>query len=259
MNNLNNMNTSERVLAALKDAREKLEAVELEKLEQVAIIGMAGRFPGACNIDEFWNNIKNGVECIEFLSDEELLAAGVTSEELENPNYVRAYASFPGIDEFDAAFFGYSPREAEILDPQHRVFLECAWSALENAGYDSQQYVGEIAVYGGAALNSYLVNFYSNSQYRNHTDPVQVVISNVMGLMPTRVSYKLNLTGASCGIQTGCSTSLVSVHLACQSLLNRECDMALAGGVSLGLAEKKVIYIKRMVYFLLMVTVVLLM
>ncbi|NJR16416.1 MAG: SDR family NAD(P)-dependent oxidoreductase [Calothrix sp. CSU_2_0] len=239
MNNLNNMNTSERVLAALKDAREKLEAVELEKLEQVAIIGMAGRFPGACNIDEFWNNIKNGVECIEFLSDEELLAAGVTSEELENPNYVRAYASFPGIDEFDAAFFGYSPREAEILDPQHRVFLECAWSALENAGYDSQQYVGEIAVYGGAALNSYLVNFYSNSQYRNHTDPVQVVISNVMGLMPTRVSYKLNLTGASCGIQTGCSTSLVSVHLACQSLLNRECDMALAGGVSLGLAEKK--------------------
>jgi acyl transferase domain-containing protein/acyl carrier protein len=237
--NINNLNSSERVLAALKDARAKLEAVALEKQEQVAIIGMAGRFPGARNVDEFWDNIKNGIQSIEFLTDEELLAAGVKPEDLENPNYVRAYASFPGIDEFDAAFFGYSPREAEILDPQHRVFLECAWSALENSGYDSEQYPGEIAVYGGAALNSYLVNLYSNSQYCSHADPVQVVISNVMGLMPTRVSYKLNLTGASCGVQTGCSTSLVSVHLACQSLLNRECDMALAGGVSLGVSEKK--------------------
>ncbi|MEH1848178.1 MAG: beta-ketoacyl synthase N-terminal-like domain-containing protein [Nostoc sp.] len=237
IDNINNSISSQRILAALKDARTKLEAVELEKQEQIAIIGIAGRFPGARSVDEFWHNIKNGIQSIELLTDEELLAAGVKPEELQNPNYVRRYASFPGIDEFDAGFFGYSPREAEILDPQHRLFLECAWEALENAGYDSEQYSGAIAVYAGAALNSYLVNLYSNPNY-NTIDPVQVVVSNVMGLMPTRVSYKLNLTGPSCGVQTGCSTSLVSVHLACQSLLHRECDMALAGGVSLGCGEK---------------------
>ncbi|QMS92218.1 SDR family NAD(P)-dependent oxidoreductase [Nostoc edaphicum CCNP1411] len=237
IDNINNLTSSQRILAALKDARTKLEAVELEKQEQIAIIGIAGRFPGARSVDEFWHNIKNGIESIELLTNDELLTAGVKPEELQNPNYVRAYASFSGIDEFDAAFFGYSPREAEILDPQHRLFLECAWEALENAGYDSEQYPGAIAVYAGTALNSYLVNLYSNPNY-NTIDPVQVVISNVMGLMPTRVSYKLNLTGPSCGVQTGCSTSLVSVHLACQSLLHRECDMALAGGVSLGSGEK---------------------
>ncbi|WP_414575227.1 SDR family NAD(P)-dependent oxidoreductase [Anabaena sp. CCY 9402-a] len=238
IDDIKNHPASERILAALKEARIKLEAVELERSEEVAIVGMAGRFPGARSVDEFWDNLKNGVNSIEFLSDEELLATGVKAEDLEKPNYVRTYASFSGIDEFDAGFFGYSPREAEILDPQHRLFLECAWEALENAGYDSEQYSGSIAVYGGAALNSYLVNLLSNSHYRETADTVQVVISNVMGLMPTRVSYKLNLTGASCGIQTGCSTSLVSVHIACQSLLNKECDMALAGGVSIGSGEK---------------------
>jgi acyl transferase domain-containing protein len=238
IDDIKNHPASERILAALKQARIKLEAVELERSEEVAIIGMAGRFPGARNINEFWDNLKNGVNSIEFLSDEELLANGVKVEDLKKPNYVRAYASLAGIDEFDAGFFGYSPREAEILDPQHRLFLECAWEALENAGYDSEQYSGNIAVYAGAALNSYLVNLASNSHYRENSDRTQVVISNVMGLMPTRVSYKLNLTGASCGIQTGCSTSLVSVHIACQSLLNKECDIALAGGVSIGIGEK---------------------
>jgi acyl transferase domain-containing protein/acyl carrier protein len=242
IDNNNDLISSQRILAALKDARSKLEAIELEKQEQIAIIGMAGRFPGANSVEQFWDNIKNGICSIQSLSDEELLAQGVKPEELENPNFVRAYASFPGIDEFDAAFFGYSPREAEILDPQHRLFLECAWEALENAGYDSEQYSGGIAVYGGAALNSYLVNLYSNPHYRDNSDRVQVVISNVMGLMPTRVSYKLNLTGPSCGVQTGCSTSLVSVHLACQSLLHRECDMALAGGVSLGIEKTGYLY-----------------
>ncbi|UKP00584.1 type I polyketide synthase [Nostoc sp. UHCC 0870] len=238
IDDIKNYPASERILAALKEARIKLEAVELERSEEVAIVGMSGRFPGARNVDDFWDNLKNGVNSIEFLSDEELLANGVKAEDLEKQNYVRAYASLAGIDEFDAAFFGYSPREAEVLDPQHRLFLECAWEALENAGYDSEQYSGNIAVYGGAALNSYLVNLSNNSHYRENSDRTQVVISNVMGLMPTRVSYKLNLTGASCGVQTGCSTSLVSVHIACQSLLNKECDMALAGGVSIGSGEK---------------------
>ncbi|BAY68256.1 beta-ketoacyl synthase N-terminal-like domain-containing protein [Anabaena sp. FACHB-709] len=238
IDDIKNHPASERILAALKEARTKLEAVELERSEEVAIVGMAGRFPGAKNVDEFWDNLKNGINSIKFLSNEDLLANGVKAEDLEKQNYVRAYASLAGIDEFDAGFFGYSPREAEILDPQHRLFLECAWEALENAGYDSEQYSGNIAVYGGAALNSYLVNLASNSNYRENSDRTQVVISNVMGLMPTRVSYKLNLTGASCGIQTGCSTSLVSVHIACQSLLNKECDIALAGGVSIGIGEK---------------------
>ncbi|MEO1561232.1 MAG: polyketide synthase, partial [Cyanobacteria bacterium J06632_19] len=224
--------TQERILSALKEARTKLEAVEKSKNERVAIVGMAGRFPGANNIDEFWQNLCNGVNSIQFLSDEELLNSGVDAETLNRPNYVKAYSSFPDFDGFDASFFGYSPREAEVIDPQHRVFLECAWSALEQAGYDPQQYDGAIGVYGGSSLNSYIINLFSNSNLRTNTDNVQAVVSNVMGLMPTRVSYKLNLTGPSCGVQTGCSTSLVSVHLACQSLLNGECNMALAGGVS---------------------------
>ena len=230
--------TQDRVLSALKEARTKLEAVERVKNERVAIVGMAGRFPGADNVDQFWENLCNGVNSIQFLSDEELLNAGVDADTLNNPNYIKAYSSFADFDGFDASFFGYSPREAEVLDPQHRVFLECAWSALEQAGYDPEQYDGAIAVFGGSSLNSYIINLYSNSNLRTNTDNVQAVVSNVMGLMPTRVSYKLNLTGPSCGVQTGCSTSLVSVHLACQSLLNGECDMALAGGVSVAASGK---------------------
>ena len=230
--------TSQRILAALKEARNELQAVELAQNEPIAIVGMAGRFPGAKNLDEFWQNICNGVNSIDFLSQDELLAHGVDPETVNDPNYVNAYSSFEGIDSFDAPFFGYSPREAEVIDPQHRVFLECAWEALENAGYDPERYGGAIGVFGGAALNSYLVNLYGNSNLRQSLNKTQVVISNVMGLMPTRVSYKLNLKGPSCGVQTGCSTSLVSVHLACQSLRSQECDMALAGGVTIGTMGK---------------------
>lgn len=218
---------SQRILAALREARTKLEAVERDQNEPIAIIGLAGRFPGARNIEEYWRNLRNGVNSIHFLADDELLEPNINT-----PNYVKAYSSFEEVDYFDAAFFGYSPREAELIDPQHRVFLECAWEALENAGYDSERYSGSIGVYAGAALNSYLINLHSQ-QHLRETDNVQIVVSNVMGLMPTRVSYKLNLTGPSCGIQTGCSTSLVAVHLAISSLLNRECDMALAGGVTI--------------------------
>ncbi|GFE67451.1 type I polyketide synthase [Chroococcus sp. FPU101] len=222
MNELS-LEQSQRILAALREARTKLEAVERDQNEPIAIIGMAGKFPGARNIEEFWQNLRKGEIGIQFIED----------NESDNPNYVKAYSSFEDIDHFDAAFFGYSPREAEIIDPQHRVFLECAWQALENAGYDSDRYSGTIGVYAGAALNSYLINLHSQPHLRENIDNVQVVVSNVMGLMPTRVSYKLNLTGPSCGIQTGCSTSLVAVHLACQSLLNRECDTALAGGITI--------------------------
>jgi acyl transferase domain-containing protein len=232
------LSTSERVLLALKEARSKLEKIEQEKQEQIAIIGMSGQFPGASTVDQLWQNLCNGVNAIQLLSQVELVAAGVTPEVSKQSNYVSAHASFEDIAGFDAAFFGYAPREAELLDPQHRIFLECAWSALEDAGYDPERYPGAIAVYGGTALNSYLVNLYSHPQLRQSVDRVQAVISNVMGLMPTRVSYKLNLRGPSCGIQTGCSTSLVSVHVACQSLLSRECDIALAGGVAIDTASQ---------------------
>jgi len=228
--------TSERVFKALREARSQLEAIEQARNEQIAIIGMAGRFPGADNISEFWDLLNKGESGIRTLSDEELLAAGVPETTFKDPNYVRAYASFTDPTAFDAQFFGYAPREAELIDPQHRVFLECAWSALEDAGYDSQQYDGTIGVYGGAALNSYLVNLYANPAVRESISPVQAVVNNVVGLMPTRVSYHLDLTGPSCGIQTGCSTSLVAIHTACQSLLHHECDIALAGGVTISSA-----------------------
>ncbi|MEM6451324.1 MAG: beta-ketoacyl synthase N-terminal-like domain-containing protein [Cyanobacteria bacterium P01_D01_bin.105] len=228
---------SDRVFKALKAARSQIEAIEQARNERIAIIGMAGRFPGADNLEEFWALINEGKSGIEILSDEALLDTGIPESTFTQPNYVRAYASFPDPTGFDAAFFGYSPREAELIDPQHRVFLECAWSALEDAGYDSQQYDGSIGVYGGAALNSYVVNLHSQPDIRESISPVQAVVSNVMGLMPTRVSYQLDLKGPSCGIQTGCSTALVAVHSACQSLLNHECDMALAGGVTISNAQ----------------------
>ncbi|MEO0539241.1 MAG: beta-ketoacyl synthase N-terminal-like domain-containing protein [Cyanobacteria bacterium P01_A01_bin.105] len=228
--------TAERVFRALREARSQLEAIEEARNERVAIIGMAGRFPGADDLKEFWQLLIEGKTGIRRLTADELRAAGVPDSEFSKPNYVPAYASFSDPTAFDAHFFGYSPREAELMDPQHRVFLECAWSALEDAGYDSQQYEGAIGVYGGAALNSYVVNLHNNAAVREATDPVQAVVSNVMGLMPTRVSYQMDLTGPSCGIQTGCSTALVAIHTACQSLLHHECDMALAGGVTVSQA-----------------------
>lgn len=231
----NESTTQQRVLSALKEARAKLEAAEKAKNERVAIIGMAGRFPGAGNIDAYWQNLCDGNNSIQFLSDAELSATAIDAS---HPNYVKAYASFADYEYFDASFFGYSPKEAELIDPQHRIFLECAWEALEQAGYNPEKYDGDIGVYAGASLNSYIINLYSHPDLRATTDNVQAVISNVLGLMPTRVSYKLNLTGPSCGVQTGCSTSLVSVHLACQSLLNHECDLALAGGVSVSARGK---------------------
>ncbi|MEL7038650.1 MAG: SDR family oxidoreductase [Cyanobacteria bacterium J06592_8] len=235
---MNELSSSQRILTALTEARTKIEALEQEKNERVAIIGMAGRFPGSETVDQFWENIKNGVNLIQFLSDQDLISSGLSLDEINAPNYVKAYASFKNIEYFDAGFFGYSPREAELIDPQHRIFLECAWEALENAGYDPERYSSKIGVYAGSALNNYIINLFNNTTIRKSVDSVQFVVSNVMGLMPTRVSYKLNLKGPSCGIQTGCSTSLVSVHIACQSLLKKECDMALAGGVTVNSTQK---------------------
>lgn len=201
--------------------------------EEVAIIGMAGQFPGARSVDELWRNLRDGVESVVSFTDEELLAAGVEPSVLTDPNYVKAGTVLEGADLFDAAFFGFNPRESEITDPQHRLFLECAYQALELAGYDPQAYSGLIGVFAGSTMSTYLVNnLYKNPIVMQSVSPLQVLIGHDKDFLPTRVSYKLNLRGPSVNVQTACSTSLVAVHLACQSLLEHACDIALAGAVS---------------------------
>lgn len=205
----------------------------------IAVIGMAGRFPGAADVAQFWRNVCTGVESISFFSEEELIAAGIAPEAVRNPHYVKAAGVVEGADLFDAAFFGYYPREAEITDPQHRVFLECAWEALENAGYDPGRYRGLIGVWAGCGPNTYLLyNLMSNPRVIESVERYHLTIGNDKDFLPTRVSYKLNLRGPSVNVQTACSTSLVAVHLACQGLLNYQCDMALAGGVSIRPPQK---------------------
>ena len=200
----------------------------------IAVIGMSGRFPGARSVDELWACLRDGVEAVTFFSDEELLAAGVSPELVRDPDYVKASARLQDIEWFDAALFGYTPREAELMDPQHRLFLECAYEALEDAGYDAGRYEGAIGVFGGAGLSQYLFRYHGDLRKLG----LQAVIANDKDFLATRVSYKLNLRGPSLVVQTACSTSLVAVHLACQSLLAGECDMALAGGVSIKLLDK---------------------
>ena len=199
---------------------------------EIAIVGIAGRFPKAGNVEEFWQRLSRGDECISFFTDEELAEAGIAAGELKDPNYVKAAGVLEGAELFDAPFFGFHPREAELMDPQHRIFLQCAWHALEDAGYDPARYAGRIGVFGGAGLNTYLFEVgptLSNSSALRY----QAFIGNDKDFLTTRVSYKLNLKGPSVDVQTACSTSLVAVHLACQSLLAGECEMALAGGVAI--------------------------
>jgi len=204
----------------------------------IAIVGMACRFPGARGVEEFWRNLRDGVESLVLLSDEELLAAGVSAQLLSNPNYVKAGMILDGIEMFDASFFGFSPREAELMDPQHRLFLECSWEVLEAAGYNCEKYKRAVGVFAGVGANAYLFNFTEESEAVRTLGSYQAIISNDKDFLATRVSYKLNLKGPSLSIQTACSTSLVATHLACQSLLNGECDMALAGGVSIRLPQR---------------------
>jgi acyl transferase domain-containing protein len=205
---------------------------------QIALIGMSGRFPGADGVEAFWQNVKNGVESITFFSDEELLQAGTPSTLLRSLKFVKARALLNGVEYFDAAFFGLNAREAEIMDPQHRLFLECAWEALESAGYDAGGGGRRVGVYAGAGMNTYLINLYSNQELMNVLGAYSLLTASSNDFLTTRVSYKLDLSGPSITVQTACSTSLVAVHLACQSLLNGECDMALAGGVSVVVPQK---------------------
>ena len=213
-------------------AQRRRQAEQALGQHDIAIIGMSGRFPGAATIDQFWQNLRAGVESVRFFSDEELLAAGVSPALLNKPNYVKARPILEQIDQFDASFFGYSPREAELTDPQHRLFLECAWEALEQAGYDPYRYEGLAGVFGGSNISLYLLGLASQAEVLANVDDYQLVIGNDKDSLTTTVSYKFNLRGPSLAVQTFCSTSLVAVHLAAQSLRQGECDLALAGGVS---------------------------
>jgi phthiocerol/phenolphthiocerol synthesis type-I polyketide synthase E len=200
----------------------------------IAIVGMAGRFPGARDVDEFWANLRDGVESIRPFSDEELARAGVSEAVRSDPLFVNAGAVMDEPDRFDAEFFGIARREAETMDPQHRVMLECAWSALEHAGYVPSAYPGIVGVFGGVAQNSY---FQSSLATHPHLlaklGRYATVIGSEREFAMTRIAYKLDLTGPAISVNTACSTSGVALHLACQSLLAGECDAALVGGARL--------------------------
>jgi acyl transferase domain-containing protein/thioesterase domain-containing protein len=208
--------------------------------EQVAIIGIAGRFPGARNIDEFWHNLREGIESIGPFTREELISSGVEDRTINDPYFVNAGAVMPAFDSFDAPFFGITVREAEIMDPQHRVFLESAWEALEDAGYAPGNTHGLVGVFGGVAPNTYFQkNLLTRPDLLQTLGRYMVMLGCEKDYAITRVSYKLNLTGPSLSVGTACSTSGVAIHLACQSLLSGECDMALAGGARITVPVKR--------------------
>ncbi|MDC7221509.1 MAG: beta-ketoacyl synthase N-terminal-like domain-containing protein [Spirochaetales bacterium] len=199
----------------------------------IAIIGMSGAFSEAEDINSFWKNIKEGKECIRDLSDVELDEAGISSDLYNSPNYVKRSASLKEAKMFDPAFFGYTPSDANVMDPQHRLFLEHSWKCMEDGCYDPEEYDGLIGVYAGCSQNDYLIKNLVNSNTRiDSLEAFQLMLGNDKDYLSTRVSYKLNLKGPSMTIQTACSTSATAIQQACLSLINYQCDMALAGGSS---------------------------
>lgn len=207
----------------------------------IAIIGMAGRFPGADNVNEFWQNLKSGTDSITHFTEDEMVDDGVDIARLRTKdNHVRAGGVLKDGDKMDAGFFGIYPKAAALMDPQGRVMLECAWHAMEDAGYEPNSYPGLIGVYAGQSLNTYFTeNLLPNKYLVEGVDEFQTLVDNEPDSLPTRVSYKLNLKGPSVSVGTACSTSLVAVFQACQSLLTYQCDMALAGGVSVRVPQSR--------------------
>lgn len=222
-------------------------------LEGVAIVGMSGRFPGARDVSQFWKNIQGGVNSISHFTPEELdIPLPQASMDEFTSVFVRAKGILDDIDQFDARFFGYLPREVELMDPQQRVFLEICWEAMEHAGYDAQRYTGAVGVYAGCYIDTYLLwNLCSNPEFlAKLVDSIQVgslqtELGNDKDYLATRVAYKLGLRGPAMTVQSACSTSLVAIATACQSLEAYSCDMALAGGVTIVLPQKKGYFYKE--------------
>lgn len=210
---------------------------------KLAIIGMAGRFPGANNIGEFWDNLLNSVESISSFTEEELRANGVPDQWLRDKSYVRSKGIISDIEFFDAEFFGYYPREAELMDPQHRLFLECGWSAFEDAGCNIETFSGDVGVFGSCSVPSYMTWASQSATSQHGIDPLLKFGCNP-SYLASRVSYKFNLRGPSLVVQTACSSSLVALHLARQSLMCGECDMALVGAASLSIPQVSGVYSK---------------
>ena len=207
------------------------------KGSEIAIVGMSCRFPMARNVWQYWDNLRSGRDCISRFSDEEVLATGIPPSWLSRPDFVRAGGVLEDAEYFDAGFFGFSPRETQATDPQHRVFLESAWEALEDAGYDPETYGGAIGVYAGMSAETYLWNV-ARSRVADLVGHLRIMLGTSKDHLPMWVSFKLNLRGPSVAVNTACSSSLVATHLACQSLLNGECDMALAGGVTINVQQR---------------------
>ncbi|MDX8031978.1 type I polyketide synthase [Lentzea sp. BCCO 10_0856] len=199
---------------------------------EIAVVGMAGRFPGSSTVDEFWANVLAGEVGVRRFTDEELDAAGVSAERRAEPGFVPVGGALDGIEFFDAKLFGYSPRDAAVLDPQQRVFLECAWHALEHAGHLGGDQ--EVGVYASASIDTYLLrHLLNNPAVPGGLQPLDLLLANDKDTLASRVAYHLDLTGPAITVQTACSSSLVTIHVACQALLGRDCDIALAGGVSI--------------------------
>ena len=214
-------------------------------LNAIAVIGMAGRFPGARSVGQFWQNLRNGVESITRFEDSELEDT-FGPEVRRAPNFVRARPILPDVEFFDAEFFGMYPREAELTDPQHRIFLECAWEALEDGGYDPANYPGSIGVIAGCSMNTYFLHHVVGNRKvsDDFTNAFQVgqypmLLGASREFLATRVSYKFNLNGPSFSVNTACSTSLMAIAQACQQLLLFQCDMVVAGGVSITFPQKR--------------------
>ena len=198
----------------------------------VAIVGMACRFPDAPDLEAFWHNLRDGTESVTAFTEAELIETGVSQDLIDQPEFVKSGVVLDGVAMFDAGFFGFSSREAAVMDPQHRHFLECSWTALEDAGHTPDRFSGSIGVFGGCGMNAYFMfHLLTNPQL---VEDIGLFLlrhtGNDKDFLATRVSHVLDLRGPSVSVQTACSTSLVATHMAAQSLLSGECDMALAGG-----------------------------
>lgn len=209
----------------------------MDRENSVAIIGIAGKFPGSNTIDEFWNNLINKKELISTFDKNELIHQGVDAHIVNNANYVPRSGVIEDIELFDASFFGFNPKEAELLDPQHRLLLESAYECMENAGYVVSNDI-RVGVYIGVGSSDYLVHNISSNSSLMSLNQHQIMLGNEKDFSALYLSYKLNLKGPSVVISTACSTSLVAIHTACRSLLSYECDMALAGASKIAVPHK---------------------